>query len=360
MPKLTRKPPKLIHHIPSGQARARYRGKDHYFGPYGSPESFRRYAEFLGQLVGGGPTTGLVRAETALAVKVPLVMAELIDKFDTHAVAYYRRDGKPTGEHITFRAALRPALILFGALPVTEFSPGRLVAVRDEMIRMKWSRRYINASVRRIRQMFRWAVAQELVPPAVAGALAAVEPLKEGRSEAREKDLPGTVDDVTVEATIPHVSPAAADLIRLMQFSGMRPAEAANMTVEAIDRSDPECWRYRPGRHKTYHRGKGRVAFLGPRCQEILLPYLVKAGPAGKVFPLKLSGLRSAIRRGAKRAGVAHWAPNQLRHSHATAVRKEFGVEGAQVMLGHAHINTTEIYAEANMERGKEVAKKLG
>jgi integrase len=287
-------------------------------------------------------------------------MAELIDKFDTHAVAYYRRDGKPTGEHITFRAALRPILTLFGALPVTEFSPGRLVAVRDEMIRLGWSRRHINASVRRIRQMIRWAVAQELVPPAVAGALAAVEPLKEGRSEAREKDLPGPVDDAIVEATLPHVSAAAADLIRLMQHSGMRPAEAVDMAVEAIDRTDPECWQYRPRRHKTYHRGKGRVVFLGPKSQAILLPYIVKAGPAGKVFPLKLSGLRSAIRRGAERAGVAHWAPNQLRHSHATAVRREFGVEGAQVMLGHAHVSTTEIYAEMNMERGKEVARKFG
>jgi integrase len=287
-------------------------------------------------------------------------MAELVDRFDVHCEAYYRRDGEPTGEHITFRCALGPILTLFSALPVAEFSPKRLVAVRDEMIRLQWSRRYINASIRRIRQMFRWAVAEEIVGMTIASALATVEPLKEGRSDAREKDLPGPVDDEIVAATLPHVSPVAADLIRLMQFSGMRPAEAANMTVEAIDRTDQECWQYRPRRHKTYHRGKGRVVFLGPKSQAILLPYIVKAGCTGKVFPLRLSGLRSAIRRGAAKAGVAHWAPNQLRHSHATAVRKEFGVEGAQVMLGHAHISTTEIYAETNMERGKEVARKLG
>jgi integrase len=260
-------------------------------------------------------------------------MAELVERFDAHFERYYQRDGEPTGEHITFRCALRPVLTLFHALPVVEFSPKRLVAVRDEMIGLGWSRRHINSSIRRIRQMFRWAVAQEIVEATVAGALVAVEPLKEGRSDAREKDLPGPVDDEIVEATLPHVSAIAADLIRLMQHSGMRPAEAAGMRVESIDRSDPECWQYIPPRHKTTHRGKKRVVFLGPRCQTILLPYIVRAGSAGPVFPMGLSGFRTAIRRGARKAGVDHWAPNQLRHSHATIVRKEFGVEGAQAML---------------------------
>jgi hypothetical protein len=93
---------------------------------------------------------------------------------------------------------------------VAEFSPKRLMAVSDKMIRLGWSRRHINASVRHIRQMFRWAVAQEIVAPAIAGTLAAVEPLKEGRRNAREKDLPGPVDDETIAATLPYVSPVSA------------------------------------------------------------------------------------------------------------------------------------------------------
>ena len=31
-----------------------------------------------------------------------------------------------------------------------------------------------------------------------------------------------------------------------------------------------------------------------------------------------------------------HWSPNQLRHTHATEVRRRFGLEAAQVALGHA------------------------
>jgi integrase len=261
-----------------------------HLGLHGSPESYQKYAEFLGRLNAGELDTRSVEAKEPPAVRTPLVMAELVDLFDVHCEAYYRRDGEPTGEHVTFRAALRPIVTLFSALPVSEFSPRRLVAVRDEMIRLDWSRRHINASVRRIRQMFRWAVAQEIVSSGVASALAAVEGLKEGRSAAREKDLPGPVADGIVEATLPHVSAVAADVIRLMQHSGMRPAEAVGMKVEAIDRSDPECWLYRPRRHKTSGRGKSRVVFLGSRCQEILSRHILKAGSAGRVFLITLSG----------------------------------------------------------------------
>jgi hypothetical protein len=35
--------PSYLHHKPSGQARVRIDGKDHYLGPYGSPESKAKY-----------------------------------------------------------------------------------------------------------------------------------------------------------------------------------------------------------------------------------------------------------------------------------------------------------------------------
>src|SRR5581483_1634663 len=40
------------------------------------------------------------------------------------------------------------------------------------------------------------------------------------------------------------------------------------------------------------------------------------------------------------------WFPYQLRHTYATNVRREFGLEAAQVLLGHAKANVTQIYAE--------------
>ena len=40
------------------------------------------------------------------------------------------------------------------------------------------------------------------------------------------------------------------------------------------------------------------------------------------------------------------WSPNQLRHSRATAIREQYGIEAAQTVLGHADPKITLVYAE--------------
>ena len=58
---------------------------------------------------------------------------------------------------------------------------------------------------------------------------------------------------------------------------------------------------------------------------------------------------------------AAHrWHPNQLRHSFATRVRKERGLEAAQVVLGHATADITQVYAERDLTLAAEVAAKMG
>ena len=41
-PKTITRIPRLFLHKGTGQARAKFRGRDHYFGRYGSPEAHRR------------------------------------------------------------------------------------------------------------------------------------------------------------------------------------------------------------------------------------------------------------------------------------------------------------------------------
>jgi hypothetical protein len=45
-----------------------------------------------------------------------------------YAQAYYTKDGSSTGEHITFRSALRPLLANFDQLPALEFGPKKFKA----------------------------------------------------------------------------------------------------------------------------------------------------------------------------------------------------------------------------------------
>jgi integrase len=57
---------------------------------------------------------------------------------------------------------------------------------------------------------------------------------------------------------------------------------------------------------------------------------------------------------------IPAWSPNQLRHSCATAIRREFGLEAAQVILGHSKADVTQIYAERDAAKALEVIGKIG
>ena len=71
------------------------------------------------------------------------------------------------------------------------------------------------------------------------------------------------------------------------------------------------------------------------------------------------------VERRPRRATIAplllpHWHPNQLRHSAATKVRKLFNLEAAQVVLGHAKADVTQVYAERDSALAVEVMKRIG
>jgi integrase len=57
---------------------------------------------------------------------------------------------------------------------------------------------------------------------------------------------------------------------------------------------------------------------------------------------------------------VPHWHPNQLRHAHGTEVRRLYGLEAAQVALGHERADVTQVYAEKNLALAAKVAAEIG
>ncbi len=72
------------------------------------------------------------------------------------------------------------------------------------------------------------------------------------------------------------------------------------------------------------------------------------------------SSYTSVIAQACERAGLAGWHPNQLRHTHGTEVRKRYGLEAAQVALGHSKANVTEVYAERDLSLAVRVAREIG
>ncbi len=214
------KQPKYSHHKATGQARVQFNGKTTYLGKHGTPESHERYAEFVASLPTPTPEEPPKPLEPAL-VRVTVRSCVLL--FSQHAIKYYvHPDGTPTGEHVTIRCALKPMVEMFGDLPASEFGPKRLKEVRDSMISLDWSRRYVNKAVNLIRRCFRWCVGEELIPGAVWEALKAVEGLKAGRTTAREKAPVQPVPDEHLDAIMTFVPELVADALKVMRATGAR------------------------------------------------------------------------------------------------------------------------------------------
>jgi integrase len=288
---------------------------------------------------------------------------------------------------------------LYSRIPAADFGPLALKATRQAMIDADHSRKYINKNIERIRRMFKWAAAEELLPASVPQSLSMLAGLRQGRTTARELPPVLPVDDAVVQATLPYLPEIVADMVRLQRLTGARPAEICMLRPRDLDRSG-EVWFYRPESHKTEHFGKTRTILIGPKGQGILLRYLARdadaccfqpidseqkrrterhdarqtplscgnrPGSNRKAIPLRKVGsmystasYRRAINRACSRAGVAPWAPNRLRHTTATEVRREFGLEAAQIMLGHSKADVTQVYAERDLSKGLEVAKRIG
>ena len=195
--------PSFRHHKASGQGFVEIQGHRHYLGRYELPETRRKYERLIAEWLANGRALPVDPDE--------ITVCEVLARFWTHAEKYYRNpDGTPSRELENFRYALRPVKELYDETPASQFGPRALKAVRDHMAetaakgRRAPCRTYINKNVRRIKGVFRWAVADELVAPSVYHALSAVAGLKKGRSEARESEPVRPVPLEHVEAVIPH------------------------------------------------------------------------------------------------------------------------------------------------------------
>jgi integrase len=54
------------------------------------------------------------------------------------------------------------------------------------------------------------------------------------------------------------------------------------------------------------------------------------------------------------------WHPHQLRHSAATRLRKQYGLEAARVVLGHRSAAVAEVYAEIDQTKARQIMGEVG
>lgn len=310
----------------------------------------------------------------------PISIIEMTAAYLKFAKGYYVKNGMVTDELASVKISIRHLNRNYAKSFAQDFGPLALDAVREQMFEAGNSRRYINGNIGRIKRMFKWGVSNELVPVAVHQALATVPGLKKGKSNVVERPPIIPVDDATVDATLKHATPMVADMIRFQKLTGCRPGEVCSIKPVEIDRTQ-DVWRYRPGSHKMEHKGRDRVILIGPKAQAILLPYLLREEtslcfqkPAGgvfhrwnynekihqacdKAFPAPKGTTGDALKAWRKKH---RWAPSRLRHSRATSIREQYGLEAAQAVLGHSNADVTQIYAERDIEKAAKIMGEVG
>jgi len=424
MPRLIHQNPAYRHHKGSGQAVVTLGGRDHYLGPWKSSASRAEYDRLVSEWLANGRQPKQVS---------DLTVIELLNQYSKWATKYYANAAGNNGQIGNLRSALRIVKQLYGPTLAADFGPLALRAVQAAMIKQGWARTHVNAQVGRVRRMFKWGVARELLAGSVLHALQAVDGLRYGKSAARESSPVKPVSAPFVEAVTPFLSDTVKAMVELQQCTGMRSGEICAMRGMDLD-TTAEVWTYRPAQHKNIHRGHDRVVYLGEKAKDIVRRFLKldptkylfspkdaeaarlaaradarmtpmnegnRPGSARQRKPRKQPGERyhpSVYRRAVyeacgrafppapplgreegetvtawrKRLTAEHrkelrawrrahrWFPHQLRHSYATAAREQFGIEGAQAVLGQKTIAAAQIYAEQSSGLAQKIAKQIG
>lgn len=160
-------------------------------------------------------------------------------------------------------------------------------------------------------------------------------------------------------------SPKYRALFTLMYGAGLRISEALNVHVEDVD-SERMLLHVRDGKTGP------RYVMLSPRVLEALRAYWRAHRPAGSaLFPAGPNGqpgkllnkvtVQKVLRQATRAAGIdKHITPHALRHAFATHLLDTGAdVRTVQLLLGHAHIESTCCYLHLSQARLSQVPSPL-
>ena len=102
VPSYRERQPSYRYHKARNYAVVTLNGKDHYLGPYDSPESHEKYARLIAEWRANGKNS----APTQSPDKEELTINKLLLKYLEFASEYYVKNGKTTGEVNNIRNAV--------------------------------------------------------------------------------------------------------------------------------------------------------------------------------------------------------------------------------------------------------------
>ena len=343
--------PKYRHQKSRNLAVVRIDGKDIYLGEYNSPESHEKYQLAIAELV----------SRLAITKTKGLTLPALAAVY--HQFSQIRfSDAKLRSYHRTIQRFAS----LFPELDSQDVSCSHVEAFQMSLVQRNLTAKTINDYLARLKNIFCWASRNKYMPAQNLLFFDMLDRVDNTWPGVRQTDKVKPVSIEQINEILTDVPKRVAALIKFQFHTACRPSEARMLRLCDIEKSD-DVWLYCPPKHKTAHQGKQRRIPLGPLAQQVIESQQV-VDPSAYVFhsgdpsqPYKKDSYSRAIRRACERAGIApHWTPNQIRHTAATKIRAEYGIEVAQVVLGHSHVRTTEIYAEKNLALASKAVLQMG
>lgn len=329
-------------------------GRDIYLGIHGSDASRKRYGEIVARIAAHQPIDPVTPEQAeASRTTVDEILIAYFDFCRTH----YVKNGEQTSQVSLAAMVIKPLHEMYGEVPAVMFGPKLLKTFRDRLVGLGWCRNTINAAVGRVRRIFKWAVAEEMIGPEVLQRLQAVSALRAGRTEAPDRPKRSAIGPEQINPIRERVRPLVRDMIDVQIACGARSGELLQLTTAIIDRSGP-VWVATLTRHKTDATGAVRKLYFPPSAQLVLSRYL-SADRDKPLFKMRRDAYCRAIVRACDELGIPRWSPHYLRHTYLTRVRELHGIEAAQVLAGHSSADMTAVYSSKMDSLAASVAQKL-
>jgi integrase len=408
--------PKYRKHKATGQAVCTISGKDYYLGPHGTKASKIEYDRLIGEWLAGGRPTNLAAAED-------LTIVELLASYLRYAKQYYGSDKYEKYQHCQRiakplkRLYGKTPVAEFGPL---QFKTIREQYIANDCSRsyinhsMKWTARIFRwgageglipaslpqslAMVDGLRRGKTEARETEPVKPIDDETVEATLPYMpqipadmvrlQRRTAARPSEIcrlrPCDLDRSAAEwiyrpdshktehhghERIVPIGPRGQQILLNYLVRGtdtfcFRPCDSEAKRLVAVHeaRTTPIGYGNKPGtnRKRKPKRQPGKF-YTTDSYRRAIHRACDKAFPHPELGSKVLSSLTDEQRDDLKRWQSEHrWSPNQLRHAAATEIRSKYGLEAAQVILGHSQANVTQVYAERDLAKGLEVARQIG
>ena len=387
--------PALQHHKATGQAKARWEGRDFYFGKHGSPKATLAYRRWVGALIAEGKAVRVNSRHDDEAVTV----AQITGLFEQE----WRRPGAPSRPRSSRPCNGSSGLWLHPRGGIRSPQPGGVPRTPRRAGATRWEGDS--------------PAATSTAPPALSGEFSSSRhesgsssPLSGRRCCPSSGSSPATPTPRRPSPSLPSPTPSRGNVAaltpdrrrhgRLSPRHGVPPRRSVRVDVDP-DTDRGRCLDRHPQQAQTKHKEKARTIAIGPRAQRVLLKYRDRP-PEAAIFSARAGETarkaRACASRGQRpslpprasgtpgpppipvpspiatprastpkpsaaaceRAGVPHWSPNQLRPP-ATEIRDSHGIESAAVTLGHSEaLLTARVYAERNQQRAVAVARDTG